>query len=131
MLQCHGRVQGQYPVYLPADSLFTRKLVQRIHAETLHGGVSLTMAAICEEYWVPTLRQLVKSVGSACWGCKRFRALPLTAPPPEPLPTDRTHGRAAFEVIGIVCSLSYHQMTWICTPHTVQGGLLSTATANV
>ena len=78
VLECHGRVQGQYPVYLPADSLFTRKLVQRIHAETLHGGVSLTMAAIREEYWIPTLRQLVKSVRSACWGCKRFRALPLT-----------------------------------------------------
>lgn len=100
VLKSHGRVQGQYPVYLPADSLFTRKLVQRIHAETLHGDVSLTMAAIHEEYWVPTLRQLVKSVRSACWGCKCFRALPLTAPPSGPLPTDRIHGRAAFEVIG-------------------------------
>ena len=100
VLECHGRVQGQYPVYLPAGSLFTRKLVQRTHAETLHGGVSLTMAAIREEYWIPTLRQLVKSVRSACWGCKRFRALPLTVPPPGPLPTDRTHGRAPFEVIG-------------------------------
>ena len=58
------------------------------------------MAAIREEYWVPTLRQLMKSVRSACWGCKRFRVLPLTAPPPGPLPTDRTHDRAAFEVIG-------------------------------
>ena len=100
VLECHGRIQGQYPVYLPADSLFTRKLVQRIHAETLHGGVSLTMAAIREEYWIPTLRQIVKSVRSACWGCKRFRVLPLTVPPPGPLPTDRTHGGAAFEVIG-------------------------------
>ena len=100
VLECHGRIQGQYPVYLPAGSLFTRKLVQRIHAETLHGGVSLTMAAIREEYWIPTLRQLVKSVRSACWGCKRFRAIPLTVPPPGPLPTDRTLGGAAFEVIG-------------------------------
>ena len=58
------------------------------------------MAAIREEYWVPTVRQLVKSVRSACWGCKRFRSLPLTAPPPGPRPTDRTHGRAVFEVIG-------------------------------
>lgn len=102
VLECHGRIQGQYPVYLPADSLFTRKLVQRIHAETLHGGVSLTMAAIREEYWIPTLRQLVKAVRSACWGCKRFRVSPVTVPPPGPLPTDRTvtHGGAAFEVIG-------------------------------
>lgn len=100
MLECHSRIQGQYPVYLPAESLFTRKLVQQIHAETLHGGVSLTMAAIREKYWILTLRQIVRSVRSACWGCKRFRALPLTVPPSGPLPTDRTHGGAAFEVIG-------------------------------
>ena len=84
-----------YPVYLPADSTFTRKLVQRIHAETLHGGVSLTMATVRESYWIPKLRKLVKSVRSTCWGCKRF-----TTPPPGPMPSDRTLGGAAFEVIG-------------------------------
>ena len=86
VLQCHGRIQGQYSVYLPAGSLFTRKLVQQTHAETLHGGVSLTMAAIHEEYWIPTLRQLFKSMRSARWGRKRFRALPLTVPPPTHRP---------------------------------------------
>ena len=91
VLQCHGRIQGQYSVYLPAASLFTRKLVQQTHAET--------MAAIHEKYWIPTLRQLFKSMRSARWGCKRFRALPLTVPPPGLLATDRIHGKAAFEVI--------------------------------
>ena len=65
ILECHGRIQGRYPVYLPVDALFARKLVQRIHVETLHGGVSLTLAAVHEQYWVPTLRKLVKSVPSA------------------------------------------------------------------
>ena len=55
VLECHGRVQGKHPVYIPADATFTRTLVQRIHAETLHGGVPLTMAAIREMYWIPTL----------------------------------------------------------------------------
>ena len=100
VLECRGRIQGKFPVYPPADALFTRKLVQRIHVETLHGGVTLTMAAIREEYWIPKLRKLVKSVRSACWGCKRFQASPLIVPPPGPLPTDRTIGGAAFEVIG-------------------------------
>lgn len=54
--------------------MFTKKLVQQIHAKALHGGVSLTMASIREEYWIPPLRWLVKSVRSACWGCKRFQA---------------------------------------------------------
>ena len=42
----------------------------------------------------------MKSVRSTCWGCKRFRALPLTTPPPGPLPTDLTNSGTAFEIIG-------------------------------
>ena len=87
-------------MYLPADATLTRKLVQRIHAETLHGGVSLTMAVIREKYWIPTLRKLVKSVRSACWGYKRLCALPVRAPPPGLLPKERTGLSGAFEVIG-------------------------------
>ena len=83
ILECRRRIQGMYPVYLPADSTFTRKLVQRIHAENLHRGVLLTMAAVRESYWIQKLRKLVKSVRSTCWGCKRFTAPPLTTPPPK------------------------------------------------
>ena len=62
VLEYHGRIQGKHPVYLPADATFTRKFVQRIQAETLHGGVSISMAAIREKYRIPTLRKLVKSL---------------------------------------------------------------------
>ena len=97
--ECRGSVQGSFPTYLPADALFTKKLVQRTHVETLHGGVLLTMAAVRETYWIPKLRKLVKSVRGSCWGCKRFTAVPIVKPPPGNLPTDRTGG-AAFQVIG-------------------------------
>jgi hypothetical protein len=100
ILECHGRIQGQHPIYLPVDSEFTRKLVQRYHVETLHGGVLLTMAAVREIYWVPTLRQLVQAVRAKCYGCKRFTATPVMKPIPGKLPKDRTTGGAAFEVIG-------------------------------
>ena len=100
ILKCQGRIQGEHPIYLPANCLFSRKIVRRIHVETLHGGVALTMAAVCETYWIPTLRQIVKSIKLECWGCKRFRALPLTKPPPGQLPTNRTEGGTPFEVIG-------------------------------
>ena len=61
VLQCHGLIQGKHFVYLPEDVTLTRKLVQRIHTETLelHGSVSLRMAVIREKYWIPTLRKLV------------------------------------------------------------------------
>ena len=101
LVECRGRIQGRYPIYLPTDALFTRKFVQKLHYETLHGGVGLTMAAVRENYWVPQLRRLVKAVRKNCWGCKRFQTTALTDPPPGLLPYDRTNGESAFEVIGV------------------------------
>ena len=54
-LEYHGRIQGDYPVYLPDSEMFTEKLVQHAHQATLHGGVSLTMAKVRETHWVPGL----------------------------------------------------------------------------
>ena len=48
LLECRGRVEGRYPVYLPTNALLTRKIVEQLHSETLHGGVPLTMAAVRE-----------------------------------------------------------------------------------
>ena len=60
MLECRGRIQGEYPIFLPDSALYTFKLVQRAHVTTLHGGVGLTMAKVREVQWVPRLRQLTK-----------------------------------------------------------------------
>ena len=100
LIECRGRIQGTYPIYLPRSAVFTRKLVQKIHCETLHGGVGLTMAAVRERYRIPKLRSLVKSVRSECHGCKRFTTTPFSPPMPGPLPEDRSTVAAAFEVIG-------------------------------
>ena len=50
LLVCHGRIQGQYPVFIPRESKLAEKLVQRIHIETLHRGVNLSMAAVPEQF---------------------------------------------------------------------------------
>ena len=52
LLECQERIRGKYPVYLPSNVPFTRKLVEQVHVEMLHGGVSLTMAAV-REWTVP------------------------------------------------------------------------------
>ena len=101
ILECHGRVQGMYPIYLPTNSTYTRKLVRRIHVNTLHGGVGLTMAAIRETYWIPRLRRLVKAVRSDCWRCKRFQAIAAKTPKAGYHPTNKTTGQTPFEVVGI------------------------------
>ncbi|XP_046856052.1 uncharacterized protein LOC124449145 [Xenia sp. Carnegie-2017] len=101
ILECRGRIVGQYPIYLPTDSLLAQRVVEKLHRETLHGGVGLTMAAVRETYWIPKLRSLVKKVRKECFGCKRYRATSVPTPPAGKLPEDRTCGETAFEVIGV------------------------------
>ena len=101
IIVCIGRMQGIHPIYLPRNAVFTEKLVQSVHCETLHGGVGLTMAAVRETFWIPRLRSLVKMIRSRCWGCERFRLTSFTTPVAGQLPEDRTSPGAAFEVIGV------------------------------
>ena len=73
VLECRGRIQGEYPIYLPDSVLLAAKVVQRAHVTTLHGRVGLTMANVREKYWIPRLRKLTKRVVRNCSGCKRFK----------------------------------------------------------
>ena len=101
VLECRGRIQGEYPVFLPDSALYTIKVVQRAHVTTLHGGMGLTMAKVREVQWVLRLRKLTKRVLRNCWGCKRFQAVAAPHPPAGPLPRDRTEGDNPFSVIGV------------------------------
>ena len=101
LYECRGRIQGDYPLYLPDDSLFTTKLVMHAHTQTLHGGVGLTMAKIRELYWIPRLRRLTKQVIRSCHGCKRFQVTAQTNPPTGNLPRERTAESVPFKFIGV------------------------------
>jgi hypothetical protein len=66
ILECRGRMQGEYPIYIPDHHLLSQKIVEEAHQHTLHGGVGLTMAHIRTRYWIPRLRRLVKKVRKRC-----------------------------------------------------------------
>jgi len=38
LLECRGRIQGDYPIYLPDSHPFAEKMVAEAHISTLHGG---------------------------------------------------------------------------------------------
>ena len=101
ILECRGRIVGEYPIYLPDHHPFTMSLVHHAHISTLHGGVGMTMAKVREHHWVPRLRQLAKKIRSKCHGCKRFQAKAFQTPPPGKLPSTRTQGTAPFQVLGV------------------------------
>ena len=74
LLECGGRLQGDYLIYIPDVTTFAKKYVKRVHKATLHRGVGLNMAKVREEYWVPCLSHLVKSLASVM-GAKASRLL--------------------------------------------------------
>lgn len=101
LLECRGRIQGHYPMYLPDNVTYTEKFVQWAHESTLHGGVGLTMTKVREKHWVPRLRRLAKRLIKKCPKCKRFQVTALESPPPGLLPKDRTEGDTPFQVVGV------------------------------
>lgn len=102
ILECRGRIQGHFPVYLPD-----------CHLGTLHGGVVSTMAKVRELYWVPCLRRLARRIVKSCHGCRRFQAQAFSSSPQGDLPRDRTEGQTPFQVVGVdyVGPLKYRKNT--------------------
>ena len=98
--ECHGRIQGHYPVFIPNKLLVAEKLVEEAHLQTVHQGVTLTVARIRDQYWIPTLRQLVKRIIKRCYVCKRFNISHYPKPSQGLIPTDRTKQDLPFSVIG-------------------------------
>ena len=48
--ECHGLIQGDYPVFIPNKSVLVEKLVEEGNLQTIHGGVTLTMVRIRHQY---------------------------------------------------------------------------------
>ena len=101
LYECRGRIQGDYPIYLPDDALFSKRLVLHAHLQTLHEGVSLTMARIREKHWIPRFRRRTKRVINECVECKRFQVTALANPPTGNLPKERSEGSVPIKSIGV------------------------------
>ena len=94
--KCHGRIQGDYPVFIPSKSVLAEKLVEEAHSQTMHVEVTLTMARIRDQYWIPTLRQLVKRIIKRCYECKKFSISNYPKPSQGLIPTEQNKARFAI-----------------------------------
>ena len=61
LLEYRGRIQGEYPVYIPETNILGLRPVEEVHKETMHGGVGLTMARVRARYWIPKLRLKIET----------------------------------------------------------------------
>ncbi|XP_060665552.1 uncharacterized protein LOC132797792 [Drosophila nasuta] len=77
VLRSCGRVRAatstsydeRHPIILPFGCVFSRLLVLFTHQVSLHGGNQLVMRLVRTKFWIPKLRNLVKTVIGACKTC--------------------------------------------------------------
>ncbi|GFV84026.1 integrase catalytic domain-containing protein [Trichonephila clavipes] len=65
----------------------------------MHAGVLTTLAQLREKFWIPKGRRVVRAILRQCIKCKRLTASKVN-PDPAPLPPDRIHRVAAFQITG-------------------------------
>ena len=78
ILRCVGRVRGYYPVFLPRENELATPIVQQVHEQMMHGGVSTTLCRMRQKFWIPKLRALTKKIIRNCNICKRYTKKPAS-----------------------------------------------------
>ena len=101
---CKGRIQEDFPLYLPSTSILSGKIIQECHKLTIHEGVTTTMVKVRDTFWIPELRQITKRVLRRCQRYKRFYVTLYHDLKPGILPKDKTKENLPFKVIGTDCA---------------------------
>jgi hypothetical protein len=66
--------QAMHQMILPSNHHFTRLIVSAEHIRLHHAGPQLLTASPFERYWIPRIRNLVKTVIHQCLICYKFKA---------------------------------------------------------
>ncbi|XP_075158073.1 uncharacterized protein LOC142231346 [Haematobia irritans] len=90
----------RFPIIMPYNCQFSRLLVKFVHHLCLHGGNQQVINLVRLQFWIPKLRNLVKSTIHQCKKCvlhkKKIQQQLMAALPPE-----RTTLRRPFHSTGI------------------------------
>ncbi|GFY59018.1 integrase catalytic domain-containing protein [Trichonephila inaurata madagascariensis] len=89
-----------HPTVLPYHPLLER-LVLYTHKYLMHAGVLMTLAQLREKFWIPKGQRVVRAILRQCIKCKRLTTSKVNPDPaPAPLPPDKIHGVATFQITG-------------------------------
>ena len=128
ILRCKGRIDearisesARRPVLLPKQERFTHLLIEKIHKENMHSGVSQCLSSVRYTYWIPHGRATVRLVIGKCLVCRRHEGGPYKMPSFAPLPKTRITEATPFSRTGLdylgpmfVRSGDTQQKVWIC-----------------
>ena len=108
LIRCGGRIHNapvtemaKFPYLLPPRHTLTDMIIQQTHKKLHHAGVSATVTALRQVFWIPTIRQRVKTRLRQCVICNRLMGKPYQAPDPPPLPKMRVQASQPFSTTGV------------------------------
>ncbi|XP_071123445.1 uncharacterized protein [Mytilus edulis] len=128
VIRCVGRLGAaqlsegaKTPILLPKKNKVTELLIESMHRKNFHVGVSQTLSAMRQTYWIPQGRSEVKRVLRKCTICKRCEGGPYKMPLMPPLPKKRVNESAPFTYTGVdyfgpifVKSDTGCKKVWVC-----------------
>ena len=108
LIRCGGRIHNapldqctKFLHLLPPRHPLTAMIIQETHKKLHHGGTAITMTAIRQVYWIPTIRQRVRSILRRCVACARAMGKPNRTPDLPPLPKTHVGSATPFAVTGV------------------------------
>ena len=104
LLRCQGRIDQatmiseseRRPVLISKNEKFTHLMIEKVHKQNLHSGVSQCISQVRHKYWVPHGRAAVKSVIQSCLVCRRHEGGPYKLLSMPPLPGKRIREATPF-----------------------------------
>ena len=107
-IRCGGRIHNaplcqttRFPYLLPPKHPLTAMIIRNAHVRLFHAGTNSIVTAIQQTFWIPKVRQRVRSLLRSCTICKRHGGRPYPLPDSPPLPEMRMRDVAPFTVTGI------------------------------
>ena len=130
-IHCGGRIHNtplsqltKFPYLVPSKCPLTTLIVYATQTKLYHCGVSSTITALRQTYWIPAARQCVKSLLRHCTTCRKYNGKPYTPPADlAPLPKCRAQDVHPFTVTGVdftgalyVRSGNEETKVYVCVP---------------
>ena len=101
IIRCVGRFSEDKQIFLARESLYSHKVCLEAHKRVGHKSVNFVMGDIRNQYWIPGLRTLAKSVRRECETCKILTTKQYPVPNVGKLPAIRITAKHPFTVTGI------------------------------
>ena len=71
---------AKFPYLLPPNHPFTALIVHDTHRKQLHSGVNSTVTALCQNFWITSIRQYVRKLLRTCVACRKLEGAAFRAP---------------------------------------------------